>query len=186
MSILSRLVTRYRDWQAQRREAHWNHDIDMHLKTHDNPFDPTGIELAVTHLKAVKLTAVPMAKRRRLPIAAFSSNIDEFLVKVQYCTRLIENRESIPQSFLPNTKKLYRLDDFFVTGEGHMVAIEKIAPTLITRLEQFVAAIRQHEILQLEENEKMKDLSGYYQRKLFPLYQDCYYIVQAVHATTFR
>lgn len=180
MSILTMLRRVYAGFWKKRYEKNWDQDFKVLLKKHEDPFNLEGLELALLHLSKVPIKEPPATLRRRLTLYAGTASVEHLLATLAQARLYVGQRDSMPQNFLPSSEvRQIAFDDYFVSVEGHAVSIEKIRPSVEGRVLQLIAIMRE---LEVDEETQY----GYYSRKFRPLYRDAFYVLQAIHETSFR
>lgn len=180
MSILTYLTRLYAGFRKRSYERNWDHDFKIHLKTHEEPFDFAGLELALLHLKKVSVIEPSAQLRRTLTLHVATPTVEHLLSLLALARIYVGQRDSMPQDFLSSEDVRPRTyDDYFISKEGHIVSIEKIRSSIEGRLTQLIAMMR---LLETEQ-----DITyAYFSRKLRPLFSDTFYVLQAIHETSFR
>jgi hypothetical protein len=180
MSILTFFLGLYARRRRRSYERNWDNDFKVLLKTHEDPYCLEGLELAMLHLSKVQIVEPTAQSRRTLTLPTATSTVEHLLSLLATSRLYVGERNSVPQNFLPKEGlRQRRFDDYFISAEGHVVSIEKIRASLEGRVTQLIEVLR--ELEGTEESE-----FAYYQRKLRPLYTDVFFVLQAIHETSFR
>lgn len=179
MSILTFFQGLYARHRRRSYERKWDSDFKILLKTHPEPFCIEGLELAMLHLSKVPIAEPAASKRRTLTLATATNTVEHLLFLLSQARLYVGQQDSMPQKFFPEALRQRRFDDYFVSEEGHVVSIEAIRPSLEGRINQLIAVLRE---LEAEQDSAY----AYYNRKLRPLYTDAFYVLQAIHETSFH
>lgn len=180
MSIVDGFLRKYALWRKEKYKKRWLSDFDVLFRTHgtDNPFDSDGLKLALLHVQKTPIEEPSVEKRRTMSVYVVSETIDQLMQSLVISRTIVLTRDSMPEVFLKGESKLRRFDDYFISNEGHAVSIEKITRSLEGRLTQLFQALEELEVNQSPEY-------AYYLRKLKPLYRDVYFVLHAIHATSY-
>jgi len=180
MSILTFFQGLYARHRRRSYERNWDSDFKILLKTHEEPFNFAGLELAMLHLSKVPIVEPTAAQRRTMMLATATPTIEHLLALLAQARLYVGERDSMPKNFLPSEGlRQRRFDDYFVSEDGHVVSIAAIRPSLEGRINQLIALLRE---LEVEEDATY----SYYNRKLRVLYMDAFYVLQAIHETSFH
>lgn len=166
-------------WARSRKSA-WRTDLKVFAKTNLDPFNFSGLELALLHLKSATLTEPTVTQRRELKVFTSTQSVDQMLSLLSRARLFVISGDTIPKDFFPAEDNRYRrFDDYFVSGIGHTVSIEKVLPSLEGWTVQLISTLRELETEDIDQY-------NYYNRKFRLLYRDLYYVMTAVLETSFR
>lgn len=182
MSILTRLKEAYARWRKNRYKKNWDDDFHVLLRRTplDNPFNPQGLNLALLHLKKVHIEEPHFNVRRSLNVYTSTTTIEQLYMLLTKALRHVESGNSMSSDFFPSdVRRLHQFDDYFVSLEGHVVSIEVIVNVLGTRLVQLISKLEDWEV-----NDSLK--YEYYNRRLTPLFCDTFFVLQAIHSTSYQ
>lgn len=181
MSFLTILTGTYARWQKKRFKARWDKDFEILLRQQklDDPYNRAGLELALLHLRKIKIHEPSALQRRTMVVYSAIQTVDELLAALSLIKTIIVSRDTMPKDFSRDESKHRRFDDYFVSVDGHIVSIEKIHSSLEGRLTQLFSTLGELEVNEASEY-------TYYLRKLHPLYRDAYYTLQAIYATSYQ
>lgn len=180
MSLLTYIKRVYARYKAKRAQQAWQHDWQVFLKTHPDPYNLEGLELALLHLGKVKVPELTLTQRRTLKVYTAVPTVDQLLSLLTTVRMIVMASDTMPEKLLPSEDGLQHrtADDYFISTGGHIVSIEKIPTSLEGRVNQLIIALRQ---LEADGDSHYQ----YYDRKLRPLYRDVYYAVLALHQSSF-
>ena len=182
MSILNYLTRAYARWKKQQYKNRWDNDFKVLLRDKgiNDPFNTAGLHLALLHLNKTPIVEPSIQTRRSLRVYASTTTIDQLLTLLTYAKRLMEVHDNMSSDFFPSEERqLHRFDDYFVSADGHIVSIEKIVVSIEGRLTQLISELEACEV-----NDEIRH--GYYCRKLYPLFCDTFFVLQAIHATSYH
>jgi hypothetical protein len=183
MSIITQLIMGpYARWKKRLYRNSWDDDFKILLRqaSLDNPFNPAGLELALLHLKKTPIQEPSIHIRRALKVYSSTTTVDQLLSLMILANSVVEAGNSMSSNFFPSEeRRLHKFDDYFVSIEGHTVSIEKIVGALQLRLTELISKLEHWEV----NNEVMYD---YYNRRLYQLFCDSFFVLQAIHATSYH
>lgn len=179
MSLLTYIRGVYARFKAARARRAWENDWRVFNKQHADPFNLEGLELALLHLSKVQVPRLSVTQRRTMQVYSAVPTIDELLSLLQTVRSIVLAGDTMPEKIFPSEDKLQhrRADDYFTSADGHTVSIEMMPASLDGRITQLISALRQ-----LEADGETH--YSYYDRKLRPLYRDTYYVLLALHQTS--
>ncbi len=180
MSLLTYIFGVYARFKADRASRAWENDWTVFLKTHPDPYSLDGLELALLHCSRVTIPELSISQRRTQKAYTATATVEDLLSLLGTIRMIVLAGDSMPEKLLPkdSDQKHRRVDDYFISLEGHIVSTAKILPSLEGRIEQLTTALRQ---LEVDDENRYR----YYDRKLRPLYRDVYYVLMALHQASF-
>ncbi len=182
MPILTKIAGLYASFRRRRRAANWASDVKIFLKSHEDPYNLAGLELALLHLNRTAPQELTVQQRKHLTVYTFAPTIEAVLNQLVLARSLVTSREDIyPGFFEPSLPEqhLRRFDDFFTTAQGHVVEIVPLVESLTGRTRQLIDHLQE-----LEVNDPIH--YAYYLRKLRRLTADLFHTLQAMLETSFQ
>lgn len=181
MTLTLDLRTYIENFLKRRARRNWESDIRVFLKTHEDPYNLAGLELALLHLGRRTVPELSVHQRKQITLTVSVSSVEALMQQIQLSKALIAAGEALTPSFYgkgepPVVERT--VDDFFTTERGHVVRPELIVDSLTERTRQLI------ELLQQLEAES-KTIYPYYMRKMKKLFADLFHTLQAMLESTY-